>query len=888
MKEQKLKFSDKIRKRYIKKNLREKKNFDIYKEIKKTELKYDTEIMELAWEVASKKEYEEFPIDFQIKKAQENIENLRFCSHDVQRILGESPETISKCNEEMQYNISVGHASLLKYCNEKVQNSALELDPNFIVCCNEEVRNKALEDIQSPCWRPFIKSTKDFQEIFTRLSSSRITPEIKREYWAEFYNSRSVEEIEDMMKQCNSNADIYYNIQQYLQYCNFETQDRFFERRSDFKYVIGETWENEEKNNYIYGFFSEEFFRKKFILKYGERKHFEYSTLITELYTNPPQYNNEIRNHIFREFLTNQTLVKNVDYQKIINYIRFNNTMLNEDSTKDYDKHCQDFRSIIYDAYGEKAMKILESRPGLDWENIFSTEVFSKEVIENFREGFVHDLLSYNFKDIDQFIRIVKNPEDLEAFKLYYGRMSQSLGENAVTMEMCMSRYNEYSDILKQATQTQLNEMQKKKLDELCSWRKNICGITRLEELPMLENMLQTKILELSQDENPEQIAKKDEELFGKDIFDLNIESENILYNYQGLVSEDMECLTEEERKTFKFFQQSFSKEKGYIINNKFGNINLQKLRNACKEGIPISSIFINKYKAFNKIKEQEMTKFRKELTNRKKIDQAIEKGEYGVRKIEIDGVEIIDLGDMPSNFAVHAFNMGVNSYADGENAPKPDDYLKYDKMNGISTISAKAQSENGEKWDTTYMDKLYVYWDFEDNEIVGLVDNPGELSDDAQVSHRKRLIKSFSNKIATTSLKRYKNLQSGKEIAFYRRYRDHARIEKEKYGGKVIPSAIVGDPTDPKIIKISQERFEKSIPILCKRGLLSHEENIRMIRDCMKSIKEKDDITKGLKRTYQREIIEAGEVKKASQKIRDTITYKEKKEECQTQEEYR
>lgn len=727
MKEQKLKFADKIRKRKIIKNLKEKKNFEIYKEIKESELKNDNEIMELAWEIASNDEYVGFSPEFQIKKAKENIEILKFCSNDVQRILGENPETISKCNEEMQYNISVGHGSLLKFCNENVQNSALKLEPNFIVCCNEEVRNKVLEDIQSPCWKPFIKRTKDFKEIETRLSSSRITPEIKREYWAEFYNSRNEEQIEDMMKQCTSERDMYYNLRQYLKYCNFETQDRFFERRDDFKYVSGGTREEEEKNNYIEGFFSEDFSGKKFKLEYGGQKYFEYLPLINELYTNPPQYNEEIRNHILRDLLTRQTLVKNVDSQKLIDYIRFNNTLLNENETKDYEKHCQEFRSIIYDAYGEKALKILESRPGLNWENVVNTDVFSKEVLENFREGFVHDLLSYDFKDIDQFIKIVKNPEDLEAFKLYYGRMSQALGENAVTMEMCMSRYNEYSEILKQATQTQLDEMQKKKLDELCSWRKNICGITRLEELPMLEDMLQTKIFELSQEESPEQRTKKDKELFGEDIFDINIKSENIIYNYQGLASDDMECLTEEERKTFEFFQQNFSnaKEITFEWDKKFGNINLQNLNNACKEGIPISSIFINKYKAFSKIKEQEMTKFRKEVTDRKKIEQAIKMGEYGVKKIEIDGVEIIDLGDMSCNFAVHKFNM-VNSYQNGDNAPKADDYLTYDKMNGISTISARAQSESGQKWDRESYNK-YVYWDFEDNEIIGLADNPGE-----------------------------------------------------------------------------------------------------------------------------------------------------------------
>ena len=48
---------------------------------------------------------------------------------------------------------------------------------------------------------------------------------------------------------------------------------------------------------------------------------------------------------------------------------------------------------------------------------------------------------------------------------------------------------------------------------------------------------------------------ENDEKIFGKDIFNVNLCSESIMYNYRGSTFEDIKCLTEEERKTFEFFQ---------------------------------------------------------------------------------------------------------------------------------------------------------------------------------------------------------------------------------------------------------------------------------------------------------------------------------------------
>ena len=57
----------------------------------------------------------------------------------------------------------------------------------------------------------------------------------------------------------------------------------------------------------------------------------------------------------------------------------------------------------MQNAYGDKAVKILKSRPRLNVNNINSLESFDQQIIDNFGEAFVHDLISYNIRDFQDF-----------------------------------------------------------------------------------------------------------------------------------------------------------------------------------------------------------------------------------------------------------------------------------------------------------------------------------------------------------------------------------------------------------------------------------------------------------------------------------------------------
>ena len=218
--------------------------------------------------------------------------------------------------------------------------------------------------------------------------------------------------------------------------------------------------------------------------------------------------------------------------------------------------------------------------------------------------------------------------------------MASQLGENVVTMQMCIYRYDEYSEILKQASKVQLTEEQLSKLDGLVSWPKNICKITNLSELKDLDEQMSRAILG-QQDKQSER--KFDNEILYKDVFNQNIGSEEIIYDYANLKDEEISELTDQEREIFKLLQK-----------NQHFVLDAQTLKNACSQGIKPSTIFLNKYKSVKKVKEKQMSEFNKGLTNRNAIEKAIREKRDNVCKIVIDGIELIDVGNMQCNFAIH------------------------------------------------------------------------------------------------------------------------------------------------------------------------------------------------------------------------------------------
>ncbi len=177
----------------------------------------------------------------------------------------------------------------------------------------------------------------------------------------------------------------------------------------------------------------------------------------------------------------------------------------------------------------------------------------------------------------------------------------------------------------------------------------------------------------------------------------------------------------------------------------------------------------------------------------------------------------------------------------DGDARKIREHYWDYEGKYGISTISASGINSNV----NDYVDRrgAYVYWNFEDNEVVQL-----SIGDGA-VSHNAKEIKAGSYRLGgERKLKDYKLGELPlREIAFYRRKRTHDAIEKSGHQGKFAPDAIICEPTKENMQKI-KETFGEMIPIICpERGYFQYygKNNIKVaIEDFTESEKEKEDIT--------------------------------------------
>ena len=849
----------KIQKRRLIRKLNKNKDLNAWE---KSKLKDDIEVMEIAWNLAGPEQYKEFPIGFQIEKAHMYRDRIHFFSIEVQLKLFEIDRWFSKdiSDEALQFAVKKDPLcfSLL---DQSIQNRVIQQTefiqknmgefpnniqriillkrPEMILYCSKEIKEDVLrkKDLSSPEWQICLSNEKNLTlpKLFNYLKyCNRNNVDMNRKAIADFCNStEDKQEIVNFFHNRKINEQEDYFFIEMHRYFNKDTELALFDELTE-AYFRHDTYTVSKR-------FRIETIQNKFISReLGAGYYSRYKDIIDGI----TEFSNADRifNFMFRE----GTIIRKVDPEKVINYIKMldeysrHNKVIKDKkpiSGRIYRKKLNAmFAEIITEAFGEKAGDIIKNRPGINLNDIPNTEVFTANIVENFRSGFVNDLLSYNFAGLDRFIKLAQDSNEIKAFKLYYEIMSRNLGENAVTMQLCISNYPKFQTILKEASNTELSDEQITQIESLCSWPANICGIKHLDELENLEERLAEDILK--EREWPEQY-KKDREISGVTIgngtggvnvniskytdynfFRQNIGSEAIIFDYKNLKDDEIAYLSEEEKLVFKFFQQ----QKNFNISD------IQILRKAKEEGIPLSSIFINQYTARTKVKKEQMKKFGEQLVDKKKIEQAAEEGKDGVKIISIDGVELIDLGTMPAYLISHDPDKDQSGVSN--EAKDKDNYMYYDGMEGVSTISAyygDGDSFGGK----------YVFWDFKDNEIIGfkmMCRKNGKDEHDADTLHGKKLVVSAADSNRTIKdYSGYANKETG-EIAFYRRKREHSK-EEGMFAGKFAPDAIIS--MNIENIIASQIRFGHPIPILVERGSLSKEEKIMKYREMIKKAKE-------------------------------------------------
>ena len=740
---------------------------------------YDKEIIEKLLQDISKDDNNQYDAICNLKSLIENaIESIRVntsltytereaAQTEIEEIKKIYENAVSKCNEQVQEKLVLENPleyitlvdatvqeKVMPLLDEDSQRNIINKKPQLIILVKDDLKKEILMEkrLNDECWQIIIKNEpnldlkklysfsngsyyeyresdfeKEIVKYFENLKDKNSMVSQIRNFdivaWEEKNGSSNIKETrEDILKKLFANKHFSLEVQPFIIEILIENSD--FYNSCD----MSRQWLCLNKN-IIYEKFSE---------LYGQDKLEKYKDILESSL-------DEKNARLLEMLFVNEGIIKKVSPNKILNYIELQQKLeknrevkskplsLIAEIKRDRKILKQQFDDIIFEAYGEKARDIVASRSGLTLEDIHNTEILNKNITENFRMGFVHELVSYSIYGINDFIRISKNSEELEGFKLLYNIMSEKLGENVTTMQMCILRFPKYVSLLKDAQKQNLDDISRENLAKVCSWPINLCGIKSVSELNNLPQKFQNAV---NQKTNVGQMSDR----ICYDFMNMELDSEEVIFDYLNPEIAETENLSDYERKLLLFFQH---KENGFKIKN------LEDIRQATENSIDISSIFLEQYIIRKKIKENQMKEFNTELTNIEKIHQAEKEGIYGTKTLKIGDIELIDFGSMPVNLASHDPTMN-ESHMRCNMKDIQDQYLAYDGMEGISTISARPMSECISR-DYVEGGIHYLYWDFKDNEIMALYAN--DRGGDAKVSHERKLVISYGH--STTSIKR-------------------------------------------------------------------------------------------------------------------------------------
>lgn len=738
---------------------------------------YDKEIVEKLLQDISKDDNNQYDAICNLKSLIENaIESIRVntsltytereaAQTEIEEIKKIYENAVLKCNEQVQKKLVLENPlEYLTLVNIVVQGDVIPLlDTETLMMCAEENVKKAILSHTKI-------TSKEWQTVINNESNLTLNKLVDFFQYAKYSHSEEKDNLKEVMKFFSGLSDKNEMVRQ-VRELDIKQRDKIINNmispnsdenifstndlgstifdimveNSDILY--GQTFEKKVETDNVWNKFNINIIYKKFTQKYGIEKLEQYKSIIEQaLQSNDSK--------LIKLLFVDEGIIKNVSSDKVLNYIKNWKELEKEeyilsnkylpislDIKKKRRQLKDNFDEIIFDAYGEKARKIVANRPGLTLRDIENTEILSPNVTNNFREGFIHDLLSYDIEGINDFVRISQNQDELEAFKLLYSRMSKKLGENVTTMQMCISRFHEYSSVLKDANKQELSEEQLENLEKVCSWPVNICKIQNVDELTELPSKFKKAINTYSYWRDEHVLNCKLEE----DIMMTNLGSEETIFDYLNPNNISLETLSIEEKQLLNYCITTTEK----LLNC----IEVDGLQRAEANNIDISSIFLNQYTLRKKIKEEQMKQFNEELTNKEKIYEAEKEGKYGTKTMKIGDIELIDFGNMPVNLAMHQFNTNASSVSFyGQQAQvdnERNEYLTYDGKNGISTISAIPKAESTE----SLTGNTYLYWNFKENEVMSLKEAKDEHDIDGAVSHRRKQVVSTGS--ANRNIKR-------------------------------------------------------------------------------------------------------------------------------------
>lgn len=512
--------------------------------------------------------------------------------------------------------------------------------------------------------------------------------------------------------------------------------------------------------------------KQVFIQLYGEEKFKEIEECIDNVFNKQIEYqensnDTDLDGHIIRQFkipieslklLFNGKIVSSNSPDLIKEYYL---NLFNETEGK------EEFKQIIQNSYGDKAVEILNSRKELDVYGINSLEIFDERILNNFSEEFVHDLISYNIRDFSAFLNIIKNEDELIIFKKYYYILSEVLGKNVVTMQKVISEFYYNKELLENINNIELTEKEQINLISVLCGEKNQFDIKNIEQLDDFDEIANVNLQQkISSGIDIKKVLLKN--IFGiseEDAFEINSLFGLDIVN--GIMDEEeieiVKCL----KTILEENNEGKLKELAGLLMKQTG------IRN------PIAL-----HSAISKIKVHNIDFLKARMLTKERLDQiCIDKQDSGeIKKDNIDGVDVyyfegLKLKEIGLGFIGHA------SYnANGRN------FMEYEGQAGLSTVSARLYMDEQSLLNNinTKYNPNFIFTEVQEEDLVAFQEI------DAGVLHAPKLVKSRSG-MGNSRIRMFHKFDNGhNELAFYRRTRNHDKRNQGRKDGRIKPSYIL------------------------------------------------------------------------------------------------
>ena len=565
---------------------------------------------------------------------------------------------------------------------------------------------------------------------------------------------------------------------------------------------------------------SEEKAKNLFAYMYGPEKYADYKEIIEKVFRLQ-----ESKNEILKKTFTDNdktahgmkdfNLVKSLEavplhYLKIL----FNKTIIEKcslgqieayfESISNGNNGQEEFRNIIETAYGPRARAILESREQLDVHSINSLEIFDPRILDKYGEAFVHDCISYNIADFSEFLDIVKNPEKSELFFSYYSIIKEVHGDNVESMQKAISEYNYYDELLRNINDVELNDKQVMNLITVICSKANHFDINSLEELNDFDEIAKNKL------EEELSVAKRVDfhginqivclNLFGMDYANKNtayqISVEQLLRLYDFSDAASIDSYSDEEKAIIKVFQ----------LIKESNSENLTEFAKACSNTESIRNP-IALHSVINKITQRQLDYFNSQLLTIESLERTCKSEEGKEDPLaymeEMDGIKIYHLNGLPYFTIVHDSNLPFRELFTYEGQASSSALCTRIIGNGETGINKIGRDEiNGAK--DNYM--IRYYFAPISSGIVAFHEH------DAGTSHiRKEII--AHGTVQKMIEPRQLSENSTNEVAYYRRERDHSKINNKNNGGRILPMGMEVPATTFRDVK-----HQEKLTSICKQ----------------------------------------------------------------------